>query len=158
MKLNLADRTPREKMILTAGVTVGVPLLVWLLVWNPLLSARQEALTKLESRRQTLEWMRGAASEIQSLRGTGKIAARSVTGSPEQMITSAARQQKLVINRIEPSGENRYNLWLAEADYQGAIRFLDSLHKQGVAVDSLNMARQAVPGRVSLRLTVSVLQ
>lgn len=157
MKFQLADRTPRERLILTVGAALAVPMIIWLLVWQPLLKGRDEAEKKVQARQQTLEWMRGAAAQVKALRASG-VSASGVQQPPQQLVTSAAAQHKLLINRIEPAGGNRYNLWLAEADYLAVVRFIDTLQSRGVAVDAMSLSRQPGPGLVSVRLSVGAVQ
>lgn len=147
----LADRTESERLTLLVGALVAIPLFVWLLVWQPLLSASASAETKLAQKQKSHQWMLGAAAQIKALapRGTQRA-----LGSPSQLITSAGREQGISINRIEPQSGGRFNVWIARADYNAAVRFVDVLISSGLVVENATMAGVDVPGIVSVRLTV----
>lgn len=151
-RFSLADRTPRERRIVIGAVALGIPLLVWALIWQPLLGMHARAEAGVEQRRDTLEWMQQASVRVKALQGR-HTGGTTRGGPPNQRITRAAQSLQLSIARIEPAGNNRFNLWLAEADYRNAVRFFDALQQQGFTIDSLTMARQS-PGTVSVRLSI----
>lgn len=151
-RFSLADRTPRERRILMAAAALGIPMLVWLAIWQPLLTMHGDAEQKLAQSRATLEWMQMASARVKSLRGQ-QSTSRPI-GAPNQRVTRAAQALQLSISRIEPAGDNRFNLWLADADYKNTVRFLDALQQQGFNIDSLTMAQQGAPGVVSVRLSI----
>lgn len=150
----LSQRTESERRTVYIGVAVGIPLIVWLAIWQPLLSWRAQAEQSYNSRQQTLEWMHSAAAKIRSHRQSGKPGAAVIGGSPEQMITRAASVRGLAISRIEPSGEQRYNVFFADAPYNQFLQFVDQLQKQGLVIESLTMGQLPQPGRVSIRMTL----
>lgn len=151
-KLNayLASRTERERQILLLGVGLGVPLLVWMLIWQPLLKARDASAERLSQRQQSYLWMQEAAAKITAARGNGS-AVTAVSGSPQQQITAAARDIGIKLSRIEPQSDGRYSVWVARSDYNAVIRFIDVLNQAGLPPDSLSINLLDVPGMVSLR-------
>ncbi len=149
---SLAERSPRERQILLAGIGIGVPMLVWLLIWQPLLNMNSAAAQRVEQRRATLTWMQQASAQVRALQGQG--AQQRTVAAPNQFITREAARLNLQINRIEPVANNRFNIWLAQADYLATVRLLDALHRQGFSIDSLNLAKQGEAGMVSVRLSV----
>lgn len=151
-RFSLAARSPRERRILIAAAALGIPMLVWLSIWQPLLKMRADAEQKVAQSRVALEWMQRASAQVKSLRG--QPSAGQPRGAPNQRITRAAQVLQLSISRIEPAGNNRFNLWLADADYKNTVRFLDTLQQQGFNIDSLTMAQQGGPGMVSVRMSI----
>lgn len=149
----LDGRSERERWILLGGIFAGIPLLVWLLLWQPLLDARASAEERLTQRQQIYSWMQGAAAQVTAARGRGQSLG-TVSGSPQQQITSAARQFGVNISRIEPQSNGRFLVQVAMTDYNSAVRFIDALLMAGMPLDSLSMGRLDVPGRVSLRATL----
>ena len=150
----LSRHSERERRTVFIGVAVGIPLIVWLAIWQPLLSWRAEAEQRYESRQQTLEWMQSAAATIQAHRSAGKTGSMAFSGSPEQMITRSASALGLAISRIEPSGERRFNVFFADAPYKQFLQFVDQLQKQGLIIESLTMGQLPQPGQVSIRMTL----
>ena len=150
----LSERTESERRTVYIGVALGIPLIIWLAIWQPLLSWRSAAEQRYEGRLQTLEWMQSAAATIQAHRQSGRQVGTAFRGSPEQLVTRSASALALAISRIEPSGEGRYNVFLADADYKSFIRFVDELQKQGMIIESLTMGQLPQAGRVSVRMTL----
>ncbi len=150
----LTQRTERERKIVYCGVAVGIPLIIWLAIWQPLLSWRASAEQRYESRVQTLEWMHSAAASIRAHRQSGKQGAAVYSGSPEQRITRAASGLGLAISRIEPSGERRFNVFFTDANYKQFLQFADQLQQQGLVIESLTMGQLPAPGHVSIRMTL----
>ncbi|MFT5576769.1 MAG: general secretion pathway protein M [Bermanella sp.] len=150
----LTQRTESERKTVFIGAAAGIPLIIWLAIWQPLLSWRTDAEQRFDSRQQTLEWMQSAATTIRAHRQSGRPSTSAVSGSPEQMITRAAAVLGLAISRIEPSGEQRFNVFFAEADYQQFLQFVDQLQKQGLIIESLTMGQLPKPGQVSIRMTL----
>ncbi|MBD2858555.1 type II secretion system protein M [Spongiibacter sp. KMU-158] len=143
-----ASRTERERQILILGTVFGLPLLIWLALWQPMLQARASGEEKLLQRRQTYEWMQQSAATIKANQGGAKTVA---SGSPQQKITAAAAQHTITLTRIEPMSNGRYTLWVSAADYNSAVHFVDALLRAGLTLESLSMNQLDVPGTVSLR-------
>lgn len=150
----LSQRTERERRTVFAGVLLGVPLALWLLIWEPLLSWRAAEQERYLSKQQTLEWMQAAAARIEAYRAAGRDAEAAVSGSPEQLITRGAASLGLTVSRIEPSGDRRFNVFFSAVPYADFIRFIDQLQRQGLLIDSLTMGQLPEPGQVSVRLTL----
>ena len=74
----LDGRSERERWILLGGIFAGIPLLVWLLLWQPLLDARASAEERLAQRQQIYSWMQGAAAQVTPRAGEGSHSAPSV--------------------------------------------------------------------------------
>ncbi|WP_269619339.1 type II secretion system protein M [Zhongshania sp. BJYM1] len=149
----LEGRNERERQILLIGGSVAIPLLIWMLIWQPLLKANSTAEARLEQRRQSYTWMQQAASQIQSMRGTVPQAA-ALSGSPQQQITGAAAALSVNINRIEPQSSGRYSIWIAKTDYSSAVQFIETLSVAGMTLYSANITLLDVPGSVSLRASL----
>jgi general secretion pathway protein M len=153
LKSLLEGRSERDQHILIGGTVIVLMLLLWLLIWQPLLTASSSAESKLEQRRKAYVWMQEAASQINSARGSG--AQRGNSGvSPQQQITGAASALGININRIEPQSTGRYSVWVASTEYNSAVRFIESLTVNGMQLHSVNMSLLDLPGMVSLRVSV----
>ena len=94
----LEGRTEQERLTLIAGAAVAVPLIIWLLLWQPLLAARDNAQTRLEQRRGSYVWMQQAASQLQVMCPQERYLARRNSKLP-------ARQPhwELMLTALSPS-------------------------------------------------------
>ncbi|WP_374973549.1 type II secretion system protein GspM [Spongiibacter marinus] len=147
------SRNERERTILLAGLIAGVPLLIWLAVWQPLISAKQQSSERLEQRREAYLWMQDAAAKVRAAQRSGRKVT-TVTGSTQQQITSAARQYTVAISRIEPQSSGRYAVQVSNSDYNNIVRFIDALVASGMPLHTVSMSRLDVPGKVSLRVVL----
>ncbi|CAA0087243.1 Uncharacterised protein [Zhongshania aliphaticivorans] len=150
----LEGRNERERQILILGIGFAVPLIIWLLIWQPLLKANSVAATRLEQRRISYAWMQSAASQMKSVKGGSSSRAAAVSGSPQQQITGAATARGLNVNRIEPQSSGRYSVWVAKTDYSSAIQFIETLLVTGMTLHSVNLTLLDSPGSVSLRASL----
>ncbi|MBQ0761052.1 MAG: type II secretion system protein M [Gammaproteobacteria bacterium] len=151
----LEGRNERERQILIIGGALAIPLIIWMLIWQPLLKANSAATSRLEQRRQSYAWMQQAASEVQAMRGVVPQSA-ALSGSPQQQITGAAAALAVNINRIEPQASGRYSVWIAKTDYSSAVQFIETLSVAGMTLYSANMTLLDLPGSVSLRASLGV--
>lgn len=148
------SRTERERGILLLALVLGVPILVWLLLWQPLLSARTQAAEKLVQRDKTYSWMQESSAKIVAAGMAGKQQ-DSGAGQPlPGQIAQIAKQLSITLTRLEPQSDGRYSIWLASLDYNNAVRFIDTLLKAGITIDNLDLSLLERPGMVSLRAAV----
>nr|WP_246386860.1 type II secretion system protein M [Litorivivens lipolytica] len=150
----MSGRTPRERQIVLGAVIIGIPLIVWALIWQPLLDWRSSEQQRLESRQRTLEWMQGAAAKIEGYRRSGRQSTGRSGGSPEQSITRTAAALGLSLSRMEPGGDQRFNVFFSDAEYKNLLRFLHQLQEQGLVIESLTMGQLPQAGHVSVRMTL----
>ncbi len=150
----LTQRTERERHIVFGGAALAVPLLIWGIIWQPLLDWRSSEQKRFEVKQQTLEWMQGASAQVEAYRKAGRTSGNRIAGSPEQVITRGAASLGLSVSRIEPSGDRRYNVFFTSANYKSFMRFLDQLQQQGLSIESLTMGQLPQPGEVSVRMTL----
>lgn len=148
----LDGRSEREQMILLGGMVIAALLIVWLAVVQPLFKAHAQAESRLQQRQQNYVWMQQAAAQIKAAGGSASSTALS--GSPQQQITGAARQLDIKLTRIEPQNSGGYSVWIARSDYNAAVRFVDTLSRSGLTVETVNINLLDVPGTVSIRVVV----
>ena len=151
----LEGRNERERQILIIGAIAAIPLIIWMLIWQPLLKANEAAEARLDQRRQSYAWMQQAAATVTAMRGSVSQSA-ALTGSPQQQITGAAAALAVNINRIEPQSGGRYSVWVAKTDYSSAVQFIETLSVAGMTLYSANMTLLDSPGSVSLRASLGV--
>ena len=112
----------------------------------------------MEQQRETLTWMRNAASEVKLLqKGAEQTSKKGGSASLLGLIDRTARSATLstAVTRMEPQGQERVRIWLTGADFDKVIAWLGKLRKQhGVRVITLDVERDKEPGRVGGRLSL----
>lgn len=147
----------RERLILIAGSALLVLILLWALVWQPLVGSVRERETEVAAQRENLRWMQTAAAELQQLRGSGAQAAaglggRSLLGVADQSARSAGLGGGL--KRIEPEGD-AVRVRLEGVPFDTVVAWLDGLAREaGVIAGSVTIERAGAPGLVNVRLTL----
>ncbi len=149
---------PRERWMLILGVAAVVTTLFYLLLLEPYQNERERLDQDIELQRELLGWMRGAAVEMQRLRGGGATP-RGSAGAETPLLTlvdGSARRQGLgeALKRVQPDGQSGVRVWLEQVEFDALLPWLESLERDsGVKVSSLVIEPQD-PGRVKARLSL----
>jgi general secretion pathway protein M len=148
----------RERLILAAGALIVVPLLLWALLWRPLVGGVERLEQDVESQREGLRWMQNAAAEINQLRGSGSQAAAGLGGrSLLAVVDQSARSAGLGngLKRVEPESADAVRVRLEGVSFDAMVTWLDELARQfGVFASLVSVERETTPGQVSVRLTL----
>lgn len=146
-----------QRMILVSGGILAV-FLLYVLGWVPLQGARDRLAEQAEQQRETLRWMQQAATEIRQLsaraKGRSPATGQSLLGLIDQ--TARAQQVSDAVKRVQPDGTNSVRVWLENAAFDDLMRWLGILEQRhGVSIESLNVERGALEGRVTARLSLA---
>lgn len=158
MKAWFDQLAPRERMILAAGGVVALILILYTLVWAPLVRDVERLEASLEEQTRAAAWMRRAAREVAILNRGGSSASASDGRPLLTLVEQTARNAGLgaALNRVEPQGSGTAGVWLQNAAFDDLINWLGSIDAElGVRVDSLVADPQDTPGRVNVRLVLS---
>lgn len=148
----------RERLILIAGAAILVPLLLWALLWRPLVGGVERLQQDVEAQREELRWMQNAAVEINQLRGSGTQAAGLGGRSLLAVVDQSARGAGLGngLKRIEPESTDAVRVRLEGVSFDAVVKWLDELSRQfGVFASLVSIERESTPGQVSVRLTLN---
>lgn len=147
---------PRERKLVTAGAAVLVLLLLYVLVWEPVVGNYAALRENVAAQKQTLAWMQQSAAEVQSLRrasgGSQGLGGRSLLAVVDQ----SARSDGLgsAIKRIEPDGTKGVKVWLEGVAFDPMILWLGKLAKTWQIETSIITIEPQGGGRVNARLTL----
>ncbi len=157
MKEWFAGLEPRERRLVTGGAIVLLLLLLYVLVWEPVVGAYRDLKADVAEQRQTLAWMQQAAAQIRTLRGSGAGTARGLGGrSLLSVVDQSARQDGLgnYIKRIEPDGSKGVKVWLEGVAFDPMILWLGRLTRSYQVETTLITIEPQGGGRVNARLTL----
>lgn len=149
----------RERLILIGGGAVLVLVLLWALLWQPLVGRVGEMESEVATQRENLRWMQNAAAELQQLRGSGAQSAaglggRSLLAVADQSARSAGLGNGL--KRIEPESGNAVRVRLEGVAFDDVVVWLEGLAREaGVLATSIAIERANAPGLVNVRLTLA---
>jgi len=150
-RFRLLERS--EKRAVALLVSFFAVVLAYYLVWSPLMNWRASAEEFRDSSYQTLQMMRDTES-VARIRGSGGQAR-----SDEPLLTlisTAAREQGLNPNRLQPEGEDTVSLWFDEVPFAEVMRLLEKAAQiPGLQIQQLVIDRSDKPGTVRARVVIS---
>ena len=142
----LADRTPRERLLLGAMAAVAALALVYLGIWQPLQNARngyEAAIARQDALTARIAALGSDAAPAPVI---------SDPRPPAVIVSEAAASAALAIRRLEPA-EDRVRVVLEDADFGAVLVWLDALDRDtGLKVAEIDITRRPEPGTVSTTL------
>lgn len=154
MKQWLSSLNSRERRIVTGGAALLLIILVYLMIWEPLDSKREQLKTSVQAQQNTYEWMQQAAGEIRRLSGRG-AGVKKYTGSMLGTINNSAKSilKGAVLKRVEEDRLQGVRVWIEQVAFDDLILWLGQMqHQYGIRVSSLVSERHSKTGRVNVRL------
>lgn len=133
---------------------------LFFLVWKPAVEFRDRSRDLAEQRYSDLVWM--VQNEAQA-RGLSRQGGSGGQGSLPQgqslltVISTTARGQGITLQRFEPRGDEKINVWLEKVEFNKLMNWLEMLNKQfGIDVEQISVDRGNEAGRVQARLSLTV--
>lgn len=153
MKQWWSQRQARERWVLGVGAVVAALVLVWVLLWEPLATNRDELRAEVQRQAVELAWMRPAVADAAG-RGRVDVPAadgRSLLARVDAGLRVAGLGNQLVA--VEPQGNGRVSVRLSQADFDRFAPWLQQQVHEGLMVEALSVQRAAsgVDIRVELR-------
>jgi general secretion pathway protein M len=150
-----ATLAEREQRVVSAGAIALALILSYLLVWDPLATARREREAALADARALATLLQTLAAEKQGNRGT----AAPIGGNQSLLaVVDQSRRTSAVTkppSRLQPEGDATVRLWLEDVPFDALLRWLADLqNRYGVRVDSAEIERESGPGLVNARITL----
>ena len=151
---------PRERQLLIAGASLLLIMLLYLLVWEPLVNKTQALQQSNQSNQELISWMEQSAEEVAQLQAkinasgpSGKAKGQSLLGT----IDRTAKQGKLgkAVKRVQPDGKTKARVWLENASFNDMVKWLEGLQrKQGIRIVTTVIEKQDEAGLVNARLVL----
>lgn len=151
------ELAPRERRTLTVGAAVLLVTVAYLLLWEPLAQSRDDWRARVAAAETDLAWMRAAAPQVLSRRGTQPIAVAPDGRSLLARVDAGAREAGLgtALLRVEPVAAGQVRVTFEQAGFDALMRWIESLSAQyGTRVTELSVQRAAGVGLVDARLSL----
>ncbi len=158
------DQLPvRDRQALGILTVALVLAILYFAIWSPVSDFRDRAESGRENAEQLLAWMQANESSIRQLGGTDSASSATAVDRPADgralmaLVTRSAGEAGLSLQRFEPSGENGVRVWLEGAPFADVAAWIEQLDsRNGVIIDQAALDRGNEPGRVSVRLTLTI--
>lgn len=148
---------PRERQTVVGGGISLAVILFYLLLWDPVMSARDELRQGVDTQRQELIWMKTSAQEIRQLQsGGGAIPANIANQSPSTLVTMSAQSNGMqeFIGKMD-STSNGVEVTLNNADFNRVMSWLSDLqNRYALQPKKIVIEPQADPGTVNARISI----
>ncbi len=158
MKDWFATLQPRERLILMAAALLLVPLLIYLLIWEPVSKEVGSLRTSVNAGQQQVAWLQQASSEARALQASGNAVTPASNVSLITAVETSAAERNLrsYLKRIEPQGSNKISIDIDDAAFDDIIHWISELQtRYGATVAQFNASRSDQPGRVQARLVIT---
>ena len=142
----------RERLALSILGLVLLALLVYGALWVPVERGRAEALAGFQQQRELQAYLQARAPEARAL--SGRAAARPAPADLQRLVTAAAEQQGLAIERLDAEGEGGVQVSLQPAPFATLLAWFEVLQRQGIRIEEAGLERHgegAVVARLGLR-------
>ncbi len=143
----------REQVTLLVGAGLAAPLLVYLLLWQPVRQAELQAAQAADALRQDLAEAQRLAAQLRAQPTASRAAGQRMPPLPA--IEQAARQFALseALKRREAESNNAVRVTLEAAPAEALMRMLQHLQEQGLHVVAAQIDPIS-PGRVNAQITL----
>lgn len=155
LEASLQQLAPRERVILVAGVAMLVLVLVYLLVWEPLVEANRQRSEALERARALATRIEQAAVLVSS-QGSSRSVDRNTSLVAAIDRTSRSPVLGKPPSRVQPEGDREVKVWIEDVPFNNLLRWLQDLESRyGIGAASAEIERGSRPGAVSVRLSLT---
>ena len=142
----LSVREQRLTMIASVALIVG--LFYWGL-WQPLQLRAEQADSRLQNQKASLQWLQEQASEIVTLRGQTGTSAQSNKGL-NQVVNETTGRFDIELIRMQPR-DNAVQVWVKPISFNALVDWLAFLQRHhGVAAQFLDISKTDVEGMVEV--------
>jgi general secretion pathway protein M len=147
----------RERLFVLIGAAAVVVMVIWGLLLNPLYSASAATANRIDTKRNTLAFLRVAAAEI-AASGDAPADRPDLSGqSLVVVVDRSARQAGLgaALTRNQPVGDDGIRVRLDDASFESVARWLATLNASaGLAIESASFDRTPAEGRVNASIVL----
>ncbi|CAH0992498.1 Type II secretion system protein M [Sinobacterium norvegicum] len=136
-------------MVVGCTVFVVISLLIFAVI-KPMYGQLDLLEKRYQSDVRTLQWLGTAAEQIQQQRRSGN---NGQGESLSTLVDASLPQFQLTMQRFQPSGKDKAQLWFENIPYKQLVAWLHYVESEkGVNIDAVSMNNEDASGRVSARV------
>lgn len=132
-------RTESDRLVILLVSSLFLVSLLWLLLWKPVADWHTDAVSRFETARSSLDYLRANEALAQ------RVAAQGGDGSSSliPLVTRAANAQQLTLNRLQPEGGGTLNVVLENQSFDRVFQWVAQLEQNNGVVTKTVSVRSA---------------
>ncbi|MGH8283557.1 MAG: type II secretion system protein GspM [Gammaproteobacteria bacterium] len=145
----------RERWVLGGGAVILIIFIIYAGILSPYINHRRALTAQVQAQRILLAWMRPAARQIESLRGSqpASLPGGSLLSAVNTSVTGAGLSNAL--QQAQQASDGSVHVQFSGADFDSLVHWLGTLHQlYGVVPSDVTVTRGASPGLVDANLTL----
>ncbi len=142
-----AERTGRERLLLTVAFGLGAVWFAFIMILQPMQEKRGQMEQRITRYESAIAW-------LSQPEGAAPIPLSADTRPVPQIVTALAEAQGLTIRRLEPEGD-MVRVTLDDARFEAVVLWLEKLETDSaLRIMALALSRRPTPGLVSTTVSV----
>lgn len=148
-------QTPRDRLIVIVVAALVVLGMLYALVWYPVSNRLEVTQRTLETKRDTLQFVRDGGARIQAAGGVNAgSAVRRTDKAPYLLVDEIVRKAGVnAPDRNQPAGGDGARVQFGEVEFDKLVMVLAELESYGLEVTNMTVSRRD-PGLVSARFNI----
>lgn len=147
------DISPRERRLISWGVGLLLPILVYMQIWQPIQTQRERLAVRVEELRNQLAQMLAAGEEARRLRA---LPSRRLVISPAQAARRAAGRFQIQDNlQAVADNADQAQVSFSQVPFSAWTRWLAELDHMGIVIRSCDVAVSETPGLVNASVVLA---
>lgn len=145
---------PREKQLLLSAAAIIALLVIYSLIWRPLVGKLEQTRAALVTERQNLNMIKTLQAQAKQLQASAQAKkGNALDGSLLKVVDSTRESAQLpAAKRIEPEGKNSIRIWIEEVPFDKLMMWIGRLQRQyHIEVSDLLIDKQK-PGIVNAKI------
>lgn len=145
----------RERRLIVIAAALSVLLLLYLVLWKPVVGEYHRLNISVAEKEKTLAEMEQLTQEAKLLQRTKTNTPAQAHGSLLATVDRTAKSNGLgsSLKRVRPDGDNKASVSLEGAEFDRVVVWLENLQRRnGVSVVSSTVEKQKEEGLVSMRI------
>ncbi|MCH8542931.1 MAG: type II secretion system protein M [Alcanivorax sp.] len=149
---SLAEREQIAVAVLAAALGL---MLIYLLMWAPVLNGREAAINNYLARERVLSWIQDNADVVRQARASSESRPETHRGDWISVINASASEAGLSLRGFTPEGNDAARVQLEQQEFARVIAWLQALEQNmGIRASAVEISDSQTPGTVNVRATL----
>lgn len=153
LKEKFAQLAMREKVLVAVAAFAVLFLLVYMLVWQPMVEKQNRLDRQWNKANADMTWIMENGAALQSLKGgSGKSSSR---GNLSSILNQAAVSTGLAMKRFQPKGQNEAQVWFEQVSYNKLLDWFKTVEQdKGLTLRKVNITESGENNVVDVSVVV----